>query len=49
MGLSRSGFPYEGYEQIIHGNGPISGYGGINEYAMVSYIGRLNYIFDENI
>ncbi len=47
MGLSRSGFPYEGYEQIIHGNGPISGYGGINEYAMVSYIGRLNYIFDE--
>ncbi|MDE5568182.1 MAG: TonB-dependent receptor [Muribaculaceae bacterium] len=47
MGLSRSGFPYDGYEQMSHGNGTISGYGGRNELAMVSYIGRLNYIYNE--
>ena len=47
MGLSRGGFPYDGYNQMSNGNGTISGYGGRNQIAMVSYIGRLNYIFDE--
>ena len=47
MGVSRSGYSYDGYEQIANGTGPFSGYGGRNELAMVSYIGRLNYIYDE--
>lgn len=44
---SRSGFAYDGYEQLGNGDSSTSqANGGWSDLAMVSYIGRLNYIFD---
>ncbi len=47
MGVSRTGTHYEGYDEISHFDGAFGGYSGKSELSMVSYIGRLNYIFDE--
>jgi len=44
---NRVGFPYEGYQQMMNSSNPASASGYWSELAMVSYIARLNYIYDE--
>ena len=46
FGASRSGFPYDGYDNLSNSTSTPSVYGAGNELAMVSYIARLNYIYD---
>lgn len=46
MGAGRKNFFYDGYEQINHGEASTStASGGRSEFAMMSYIARINYTF----
>lgn len=47
LSASRNGFPYDGYQQMSNTSTSASASGGWSELAMVSYIGRLNYVYDE--
>lgn len=48
MSASRNGFSYAGYDHMNNGDiAKSTAYGDWTELAMVSYIGRLNYIYDE--
>lgn len=44
---SRLNFPYEGYYELSNSSSEASAHGGISELSMVSYIARLNYIFND--
>ena len=46
VGTSRTGYDYPGFEEIKNGDvASASNYSGHDEWAMVSYFGRINYVF----